>query len=94
MQGSSTRGRFERIAKHGLIIPQGFAEPSTECDVVVEIVAVGEKSQLIAGGDVFGQVVDVERAIWSQPKLPDRVMVDLLGRLHGADLKGETRGVK
>ena len=62
--------------------------------VVVEVVLVGAEAELVAGGDVGGEVVDVEGFPGNQRIFLDGVSVDFRLGFNGIDLVGEDGAVK
>jgi len=57
--------------------------------VVVEVVLVGAEAEGVAGGDVGGEVVDVEGLFGDEGVFVDGVLVDFWVRLDGIYLEGK-----
>ncbi len=73
---------------------QFFFEPVLEGGVVVEVVLVGAEAELVAGGDVGGEVVDVKSVFGDERVFVDGVLVDFRLGFDGVGFEGQNRAVE
>ncbi len=65
-----------------------MCEPEFEFPMVVDVVWVGVETQLVTGGDVGSEVVDVESVFRDEGVFVDSVLVDFWLGFDGTDFVG------
>lgn len=69
-------------------------EPVFECGMICEMVLMGLETKFLSGGDVCGQVVDVECVFWGQRVFLDCVLIDRWLGFDGTDFVGQDGAVE